>query len=72
MERVAQLREEGRTIYVDFTARWCATRQTNKQLVFGSRECNGIFTIMMSRCSTRTGPTATRGASAMEPQRGAV
>ncbi|MBL9212826.1 MAG: thioredoxin family protein [Opitutaceae bacterium] len=35
-EAVAKLRAEGRTIYVDFTARWCATCQTNKKLVFGS------------------------------------
>ncbi len=35
-EAVAKLRAEGRIIYVDFTARWCATCQTNKKLVFGS------------------------------------
>ncbi len=37
-EAVAKLRAEGRTIYVDFTARWCATCQTNKKIVFGSDE----------------------------------
>jgi thiol:disulfide interchange protein len=33
-ERVAQLRADNRVIYVDFTARWCATCQANKKLVF--------------------------------------
>lgn len=35
-ETVAKLRAENRLIYVDFTARWCATCQANKKLVFGS------------------------------------
>ena len=35
-ETVAKLRAEGKTIYVDFTARWCATCQTNKKIVFHS------------------------------------
>jgi len=42
-EAVAKLRAEGRTIYVDFTARWCATCQTNKKLVFGSNEVLKYF-----------------------------
>jgi thiol:disulfide interchange protein DsbD len=42
-EAVAKLRAEGRTIYVDFTARWCATCQTNKKLVFGSDELLKTF-----------------------------
>jgi thiol:disulfide interchange protein len=42
-ERVAQLRQEGRPIYVDFTARWCATCQANKKLVFSSEEIKGYF-----------------------------
>jgi DsbC/DsbD-like thiol-disulfide interchange protein/cytochrome c biogenesis protein CcdA len=33
-ERVAALQKEGRPVYVDFTARWCATCQTNKKIVF--------------------------------------
>ena len=33
-ERVAALRAEGRPIYVDFTARWCFTCQTNKKAIF--------------------------------------
>jgi thiol:disulfide interchange protein DsbD len=42
-EAVAKLRAEGRTVYVDFTARWCATCQTNKKLVFGSDEVLRTF-----------------------------
>ncbi len=42
-EAVAKLRAEGRIIYVDFTARWCATCQTNKKLVFGSAEVLKTF-----------------------------
>ncbi len=35
-EAVERLRAEGRVVYVDFTARWCFTCQTNKKVVFGS------------------------------------
>jgi DsbC/DsbD-like thiol-disulfide interchange protein/cytochrome c biogenesis protein CcdA len=35
-EAVAQLRADRRMVYVDFTARWCATCQANKKLVFHS------------------------------------
>jgi thiol:disulfide interchange protein DsbD len=37
-EAVAQLRAEGKTLYVDFTARWCATCQSNKAVVFSSQK----------------------------------
>lgn len=42
-EAVAKLRGEGRIVYVDFTARWCATCQTNKKLVFSSDEVRRYF-----------------------------
>jgi len=42
-EEVARLRGEGRIVYVDFTARWCATCQTNKKLVFSSDEVLRTF-----------------------------
>ncbi|MEM0965437.1 MAG: protein-disulfide reductase DsbD domain-containing protein [Verrucomicrobiota bacterium] len=37
-EKIEALREEERIIYVDFTARWCATCQVNKAVVFSSSE----------------------------------
>lgn len=42
-QRVIELQEEGRPIYVDFTARWCATCQINKRVVFGSSEVVRFF-----------------------------
>jgi thiol:disulfide interchange protein/DsbC/DsbD-like thiol-disulfide interchange protein len=36
-ETVTKLRAEGKTLYVDFTARWCFTCQTNKAAVFSSK-----------------------------------
>jgi DsbC/DsbD-like thiol-disulfide interchange protein/cytochrome c biogenesis protein CcdA len=42
-ESVAQLRSEGRIVYVDFTALWCATCQANKRLVFHSDDVLKTF-----------------------------
>ena len=42
-EAVAQLRADHRIVYVDFTARWCATCQANKKLVFHSGEVLRTF-----------------------------
>jgi thiol:disulfide interchange protein len=43
IERVQQLRAENRPIYVDFTARWCATCQANKKVVFASDAVKRYF-----------------------------
>jgi len=40
---VEKYQAEGRTVYVDFTARWCFTCQTNKAAVFGSAEVLRYF-----------------------------
>lgn len=42
-ELVATLKEKDRPIYIDFTARWCATCQTNKAAVFGSQRVLDTF-----------------------------
>src|SRR5262249_47299082 len=42
-ETVAKLPSEGRIVYVDFTARWCATCQANKKIVFHSPEVLRTF-----------------------------
>jgi thiol:disulfide interchange protein DsbD len=42
-ESVAQLRAADRIIYVDFTARWCATCQANKRIVFHSGDVLRVF-----------------------------
>jgi len=36
--KAEELAADGQTVYVDFTARWCVTCQTNKATVFGSKK----------------------------------
>ncbi len=42
-EAIAAARADDRPVYVDFTARWCATCQANKKLVFASDEVKRTF-----------------------------
>ena len=42
-EVVKQHVTEEKTVYVDFTARWCATCQANKKIVFGNQDVLDTF-----------------------------
>jgi thiol:disulfide interchange protein DsbD len=42
-EAIAKVQAEGKTAYVDFTARWCFTCQTNKAAVFSSTDVKKLI-----------------------------
>ena len=42
-ERVAELRAEGRPVFVDFTAAWCVTCKVNEQLVLKTERTRDLF-----------------------------
>ena len=42
-DRVAELRAEGRPVFIDFTAAWCVTCQANKQLVLDTGAVRTAF-----------------------------
>ncbi|MEP7208238.1 MAG: thioredoxin family protein [Casimicrobiaceae bacterium] len=43
--KIAELRADGRTVFVDFTAAWCVTCQVNKRLVLDTDEIRAAFTL---------------------------
>lgn len=45
-DRLAELRQSGRTIFIDFTAAWCLSCQVNERVAFGSSEVQSKFAEM--------------------------
>ena len=42
-DRIEELNSEGKSVYVDFTAKWCLQCQVNKRLVFQSKETEAVI-----------------------------
>ena len=69
-EALAEARQQNKPIYVDFTAAWCLTCQTNKKLVFDSDKVLQAFNdreviILVGDC-TRYDPSITDAISKLE------
>lgn len=43
LDKLAQLRANGETVFVDFTASWCVTCQSNKKLVLDTQATKELF-----------------------------
>jgi thiol:disulfide interchange protein/DsbC/DsbD-like thiol-disulfide interchange protein len=68
-ERVRQLADSGRAVFVDFTAAWCVTCQVNKQLVLNADAVQQAFSqrnVALVRADwTRRDPTIGRALAAL-------
>jgi len=68
-QRVAELTQDGRPVFVDFTAAWCVTCQVNKRLVLNSADVRAEFAakrVALVRADwTRRDPAITQALAAL-------